>query len=382
MLNFGWVRARGSVRRTATRSFLAICLLSFSTTTSAYFCANPADYQEYFLPDYASAFKACADDQNNSWDGNWYTRSCTGNAYQSAYGRYAMETVQIGSWTPCKRYWYPDAACPAGQSFEGPPPGECKGKYKIEIVGEDGRGASRGEIEPGRPLPLRAVVYDQSGQSVAGITVSLKSEVIEKTGGHNHHDTTRPKGTVPSAGTTASEGFAFTFNSGAELVAGDHKVTARCSDCEGPATYDIWVGIRGLVPLSASASYVFVGKTGHHPSNHYMAEDASKRVRDLAAAYHRFFPNDPVLRLNDASLERGGRFDIASESTKAPRPWAPPHKTHLIGRNIDVRANPHVNDDAIPHRNFFDFEDLVAAQNGRFLAEDMESRTGHYHLSF
>lgn len=40
------------------------------------------------------------------------------------------------------------------------------------------------------------------------------------------------------------------------------------------------------------------------------------------------FPNGPSLRFNDASLVRGGTFDVKFN-------WAKPHKTHSDGRNID-----------------------------------------------
>lgn len=69
-----------------------------------------------------------------------------------------------------------------------------------------------------------------------------------------------------------------------------------------------------------------------HPANHYLNGDALGKLMNLARLYKQvYFPFDPVLRLNDASLERGGLFDLGAL-------WAPPHHEHRRGVVIDVRA--------------------------------------------
>lgn len=71
----------------------------------------------------------------------------------------------------------------------------------------------------------------------------------------------------------------------------------------------------------------------------------------LAQIYHNEFPNGPVLHLNDASLERGGLFDIYQT-------WAPSHHEHRRGTVIDIRANDEPN--AIPFKNFTVFSGLAS----------------------
>jgi hypothetical protein len=106
----------------------------------------------------------------------------------------------------------------------------------------------------------------------------------------------------------------------------------------------------------------------------------------LAAYYHDKFPNDPVLQLNDASLVRGGLFDIYSwvdengvVHTRSTDPWwTPAHKGHRKGLIIDIQANG--TNTAIPQRNFIAFEDLMQRLGITANRENLNQSGGHYHV--
>jgi len=130
------------------------------------------------------------------------------------------------------------------------------------------------------------------------------------------------------------------------------------------------VGVKGLEPIIPASDpatgplYVLLGSNDSHPRNNYLRPAAVGRLQRMASLYRQGFPTDQPLYLNDASLERGGLFDIGPPSGAF---WQTPHPTHRKGGEIDIRANPHVYPDmAIPEGNFADFEDYVNRMGGTF----------------
>jgi hypothetical protein len=117
----------------------------------------------------------------------------------------------------------------------------------------------------------------------------------------------------------------------------------------------VWVGIKELAPLYETHLYKLVGSDDVHPNNHYLTIAATGSVVWLAELYRTRFPSDPVLHLNDASLERGGLFDI--KYTARTQWWTPPHEEHRKGTVIDVRANDAPG--AVPSQNHSMFIDLA-----------------------
>lgn len=253
--------------------------------------------------------------------------------------------------------------------------------YKVVLAPMNGSGESNKlltSIEPGQPTALVARVYDQTGQLAPNVPVKLESTVIVKSGGHNHDDGARHTQHMgklapvpPSSGTIDQTGKVLTGNTGtgglsfsftAPAIAGDHDLVASCTDgknCNPEGPKQVWVGIKDLVALYDTHLYTLVGSNGDHPKNHYLTWPATGSMVRLAELYREAFPDDPPLHLNDASLERGGLFDIDIVKT----PWQTPHPTHRKGTEIDIRANPQVNPDtAIPEGNFFDFERFVERQ--------------------
>jgi hypothetical protein len=263
-------------------------------------------------------------------------------------------------------------------------------QYTIKLSNDAGPSASGdlAEVEPGQTTTtLRAKVYDSNNQLVPSVDVKLEVTVDANSGGHSH-DNNRPKGLLSGngqggieiVGNTGSDGLPFTFT--APAPAGDHKVIATCTDSSRTCTREgpdkVWVGIRGLQMIGVGP-WGLVGSNGFHPNNHYLTSSARQKISRVAELYHQKFPNNPTLRLNDGSLERGGLLDIYYPSRVVW--WMPPHEQHDRGRNIDVRANEFVNPDAIPHQNYFDFEDIVA-DLGCFARMHSEfARNQHYHVT-
>ena len=87
--------------------------------------------------------------------------------------------------------------------------------------------------------------------------------------------------------------------------------------------------------------------------------DMSKIGSDYSGAV----PDDPELVITDASLAWGGLYDFTNS-------WAPPHKFHRQGTDIDVRRPP-ISDEDI-------FQKVVCKNGGYPLPEN----TAHFHLFF
>lgn len=245
------------------------------------------------------------------------------------------------------------------------------------------------EVEPGKATTtLRAKVYGSNNQIVPNANIRLEVTVDDNSGGHGHPDINRPKGLLSGngqagleiVGNTGSDGLPFTFN--APAPAGDHKIIASCTDSGRTCTQEgpdkVWVGVKGLKQQASSINYVLLSnRDANHPENHYVATNTERNVSNFAAAYHRRFPNDPVLHFNDASLVRGGLFDIASN-------WSthPGHETHRLGANVDVKANEfyHEPSQSIPASNYIDFWNMGRRYGCYVALHSGATPNEHFHL--
>ncbi len=198
-------------------------------------------------------------------------------------------------------------------------------------------------IEPGKSTNFIAQVYDQNNQLVPNVGIRLVLEARQNSGGHHHGDDTVAARTGTLAGQQARTGntgangggFSFTYN--APGVAGDYKITASCTDgknCKQEGADTVWVGHKGLQPLNDNSVYILLPNDNdpQHPDNHDLTLAAASRMAVFAALYHGKYPDLSVLQLNDASLERGGIFDLRHN-------WKTPHHEHCGGTAIDIRAN-------------------------------------------
>lgn len=212
------------------------------------------------------------------------------------------------------------------------------------------------QVEPSQSVSIAAKVINAlTGQPKDGVRVNLKVDVEVGTGGHDHDDGQRPKGSVLVGGITGADGvLEFTF--GAPQVAGRHTITATCDRCNNTATVSVDVKVEGLVQIPGSPYYLFIGATNEHSDNHYLTPEAEAVLKSMAVAYQfesRFKIGGVAplpLHLNDASLVWGGVFDLDAS-------WDTPHEEHMRGTVIDIRANSLAG--AIAPENFDSFIKLA-----------------------
>lgn len=314
-----------------------------------------------------------------------------------------LDPVEIpGQWVGDEVSGY-GFVCPSGyfpaESSTGPHEQICRFipppiEYSVKLLetGENRRPGYLAQAEPKIPdvnifgvtrpgnrsrsrTALRARVTCTGGMPASGVKIKIESKALPQSGGHQHHDSGRPKGTVsPAVASADRDGYVdFVFIAGP--VSGNHEVKAECMSapvCTGD-TGRIWVGVKDLIPLtSLSHLYGLVGYRPTHQNNHHLAVPAESWLVDLAFTYRAIFPNDPLLQFNDASLERGGIFDLNAN-------WQPSHHSHRQGLSIDIAGNPAYNSTAIPERNFRLFEELSCG-NGWWANLELEGVPAqHYH---
>ena len=150
-----------------------------------------------------------------------------------------------------------------------------------------------------------------------GVVVNFLVDVAVNSGGHDHSDATRPKGTLSAlTGTTDANGeVKVTFTS--PQVSGIHIIKATCSSCSNsPASKEIQVKVPDLLDIFAMPfrdarwAYPGIGQVpGRHADNHYLTVAATTRLLEITQKFNSLWPNAPRLTLNDASLQWGGKFD-------------------------------------------------------------------------
>lgn len=95
--------------------------------------------------------------------------------------------------TPC--------VCDAGYEFDATRTSCVQEQYTLTLT-------TLGKIEPsGSANVIAKVINTLTGQPKDGVAVSLKADVEVGTGGHDHHDASRPKGTLSATtGSTGADG--------------------------------------------------------------------------------------------------------------------------------------------------------------------------------
>ena len=178
----------------------------------------------------------------------------------------------------------------------------------------------------------------------AGVAVSFGVEVEANSGGHDHHDASRPKGkvTANNPATDANGEIKVTFQ--ASKIAGTHVVAAVCESCTNKSvTKNVDVKVPDLVSLQAGRGYILQGNTSEvgmkHKGNHYFTVTAAENLQELI----RFFNSlnwNPV-GIDDASIVWGGKFDLKSRwgaeyIGNDGKPKEEAHQEHRIGEEVDI----------------------------------------------
>lgn len=176
-----------------------------------------------------------------------------------------------------------------------------------------------------------------AGKPMAGVVLGLSVDVTANSGGHEHHDAARPKGTLSGTqGITDANGeVQVTFK--APEIAGIHTIKATCATCSNsPATKEIQVKVPNLVEMlpdtAKPPTYTLVGATGNHKSNHWFSSASVVTLGKVADAM--FKTGWGAVGVNDGSLVWGGLFDIKGG-------WTPSHHEHRMGTEVDLSVtNP------------------------------------------
>ena len=281
------------------------------------------------------------------WEGQWqighdlliaycyFEGQVSGSKNGHGYWPWSSINVAIVGGTPV-------CVCPTAQPEYDSKFGVCHGaSYALNILGNT-------EARPsgtGGTSTVQITAKVASGdQPKPGVVVNFAVDVTANSGGHDHSDATRPKGTLSgSTGTTDANGeVKVTFT--APQVSGVHTIKATCSSCSNsPASKEIQVKVPDLLDIFSLPfrffprwAYPGIGQVpGRHAENHYLTVAAVTGLLGISQKFNSIWPDAPRLTLNDASLQWGGKFDIPGTWERNPRA----HAEHRIGDNIDVRAN-------------------------------------------
>ena len=173
--------------------------------------------------------------------------------------------------------------------------------------------------------------------------MSFSVDVMSNSGGHDHHNAQRHKGTLSlNSGITDANG-ELKIKFSASEIAGIHTIKATCATCSNsPVTKEIQVKVPDLLPISpngpqnADSTFVYAltsvdqthqGNGRYHHNQYYLTEPSRQNLRAMIEAFAA--EGWGTVALNDASLYWGGRYDISSN-------WTAPHAGHREGREIDV----------------------------------------------
>jgi hypothetical protein len=209
--------------------------------------------------------------------------------------------------------------------------------------------ASVRPLKTGGPNTTTVVVRALRGtEPVAGVPVELRVEPVPNSGGHDHHDASRPRGRLSAtSGVTGADG-KFTTTYTASEIAGVEEVIARSPQAGEEVKARIEVKVEGLVALGLGQHYELVGApqnhavtndpcrstppTSQHSRNHYGTAALIAAIQNIATTYGSLH-SGVRLRINDMSLESGGLFDIGNR-------WitgiGEGHAEHRMGENADV----------------------------------------------
>lgn len=157
--------------------------------------------------------------------------------------------------------------------------------------------------------------------------------VTPNSGGHDHHSSSRSSGIVTPLVLYPDANGKHTFTVEAPEEAGTINVRGVGTSATYPnstfgGVIPIEVGIGGLIPLPSGSTYTLIGQTTTHADNHYGRLSLVSSLQAVAQNFHQL--TWITIGINDMSLMHGGLFDVRAN-------WAPPHGSHRVGEDADIR---------------------------------------------
>ncbi|HEX7117188.1 MAG TPA: hypothetical protein VF212_00260 [Longimicrobiales bacterium] len=183
-------------------------------------------------------------------------------------------------------------------------------------------------------------------QQLFDVTVhDISNEARAGSGGHmsEHPLAEKPVGTWdPQSGHTAADG-TFMTRYRSKAASGDEEVRLRytahdagspCADQPAEGLHFIGVRYPGLVPIEAVNGIYFDNITSDHNTVFFATGETVEATYRAALFYLLLTATDDEegiepLRVNAASLVFGGLNDVRHN-------WAPPHRTHRVGTDVDM----------------------------------------------
>jgi hypothetical protein len=211
---------------------------------------------------------------------------------------------------------------------------------KLELFGPTDTDPDTGQ---GSPAVMWTARVSNNGAPEPSVLLGFNVVVTPGSGGHEHHDGNRPRGTLDAASGTTNANGEFKFSFKAPEVSGIHTITATCATCTNKAlSQDIQVKVPNLLPISpnppqnADGAFVYAltsvdkthaGNGRYHHNQYYLTDRSRMNLRAMVEAFAA--EGWGTVALNDASLNWGGRYDIKGN-------WGAPHAGHRDGREIDI----------------------------------------------
>lgn len=195
--------------------------------------------------------------------------------------------------------------------------------------------ASEARVRPSFPgkketNPFTFWCFKSNGERIPNCQITLTSKAVSRSGGHDHTNAGRPLGNFsPKAGNTGSDVFRSSYTSPEISGFIDITVSGKAPGYNiTPGVFRLRIELPGLQSLAQGTSYLLVGQTRTHASNHFGIPAFNAKLVQLAGLYAREFPGGK-LGFNDMSLPLGGLFDWKAT-------WKSPHKEHRLGTNVDL----------------------------------------------
>jgi len=232
--------------------------------------------------------------------------------------------------------------------------------YRIDV------GAEPSAIGPNQSCIIFVEVWDEFGELMPFVPVSLSARGEDGSGGHAH-DGSRPVGTFSSSSGTIDQWGYFETSYTSSEVCGRDIITAWAG-AKAASLYLI-VKVSGLAEMGISSNYNLIGMTPTHPSNHWGSPSTISNLINIANEYLEQFPGASPLAFNDMNLVYGGLFDIDGN-------WMPPHDEHRYGRNCDLPISN------IPIANRIPLDRIIQENGGIVKKEEGSPYGPHWHLTF
>jgi hypothetical protein len=176
-------------------------------------------------------------------------------------------------------------------------------------------------------LSFFVAVVDQFGRIVPNSDITIVYDPVANSGGHQHHDASRPKGQYePESGNTGPDGYLPVTYTAPEASGLIFSVFTCHTPSGGPCSPSIG-NVDVSIDLEAANCGNQVGQTATHPTNNYALPSLQAACSSALDDYTARYPGS-TLTYNDMSLPWGGLFDIDAT-------WAPPHGGHRWGENAD-----------------------------------------------